>query len=505
MEIVGAMMQISQSLLQRVCVSLKERTGLLLGEGELPRLHHALLHRSKALRTSPEAYAELLQADMRRSAEEWNNLLPLLTTGETFFFRDRGQVAVLKERLLPELLARRASERTLRIWSAGCSTGEEAYTLAMLVDQVLPTWQQWDVVIYGTDINRHAIERAREGIYTDWSFRMVEPQIRGSYFRQHSDGWEIDRRFLQMVQFQVGNLVADPFPSPQSGLYDFDLILCRNVFIYFSTTTIVSVLEKFARSLRDDGYLMCGHVEVPFGTNLSLQARAFPEATVYCRGSHRPARTASLSSTTPAVRMAPSRTRQTARVSSPPPRMADSGAPILTVELPDLEALLSEGEYARVISEAKRCLVEQLQSVDLHVLMAEAFASLGQYEVAEASCRAALAIDSFDERPYFLLAQIAQTHRNDSTGAKHYLRQVQYLKPSGPGAYLELAEVCELEGDVNRARKLQAIGVELLRDLPPDTLVLPYREMTAGELLAQLSRISEVDSNGGEMLAVPRV
>ncbi|MBF0538624.1 MAG: chemotaxis protein CheR, partial [Nitrospirae bacterium] len=158
-------------------------------------------------------YYNLLEGDSRQSAAEWQHLVESLTTGESYFFRDRGQFEILRTHIFPELIKRREGQKTIRIWSAGCSTGEETYSIAIELFELLPQIRYFNTTIIGTDINPKAIERARRGIYNNWSFRMVEPEIRRRYFIKKNDAWQLDKQIRDMVTFQVGNLVRDVYPQ----------------------------------------------------------------------------------------------------------------------------------------------------------------------------------------------------------------------------------------------------------------------------------------------------
>jgi chemotaxis protein methyltransferase CheR len=223
------------------------------------------------------------------SDREWRELALLLTTGESYFFRDQGQFTLLKTRMLPELIEHRKKAQyregeakpSLRIWSAGCSTGEEAYSLAVLVKELIPDYEQWNILILGTDINQESIEKAKLGIYDAWSFRMVDTELQRRYFYQWKTSWKVDERIRKMVTFRYGNLMKDHFPSLISYIHNVDLILCRNVFIYFDFKAISVVLEKFYNTLRPGGYLIAGHTEL-HGQNLDqLETKVFPQSVVY--------------------------------------------------------------------------------------------------------------------------------------------------------------------------------------------------------------------------------
>ncbi len=230
-------------------------TGLHIRESDQEDLCKKIHARMKLLNFSvPEKYYQLLKSENNQSnsvleslyQREWRELTLLLTTGETYFFRDQGQITLLKNRILPELIERRRKELSskgeakpsLRIWSAGCATGEEAYSLAILAKELISDCSQWNIRILGTDINSESIEKARRGSYNAWSFRMVKPELQMRYFHQRQTSWEIDKQIRTMVSFGSINLLKSSFPSYTLDIREMDLILCRNVFIYFDFNTI---------------------------------------------------------------------------------------------------------------------------------------------------------------------------------------------------------------------------------------------------------------------------
>src|SRR5262249_29138237 len=149
---------------------LAARTGLSVRTQEREQFKEALTSRARALRLPGLAdYRRLLQGETEDAEAEWQRLLPLLTNRETHFFRDPGQMQLLRERILPELLERNRRQRQLRLWSAGCSTGEEPYSLAILLDEILPDSDGWNLLLLATDLNEEALETARRGVYGRWS------------------------------------------------------------------------------------------------------------------------------------------------------------------------------------------------------------------------------------------------------------------------------------------------------------------------------------------------
>lgn len=261
-----------------------KRTGLEIRERDKATLSEKIFLRMKYINLYlPEVYYQFLESLSPESHEEWQNLVMLLTNSESYFFRDRELFTLLQTHLLPELIQRNQNNKTLRICSAGCSSGEEPYSLAILLKELIPDLERWNLIILGIDINQEAIQKAKAGIYTPWSFRRVDAEIKQRYFQQINNQYHIDSSIKKMVKFQTLNLVKDSFTQLNSELRDMNLILCRNVFIYFESSAIAKVLEKFYYTLQTSGYLITGHAEL-YSQNLSqFQTQVFPESIVYQR------------------------------------------------------------------------------------------------------------------------------------------------------------------------------------------------------------------------------
>ncbi len=222
---------------------------------------------------------------------EWARLEAEITIGETFFFRYSEQFAALRGTILPGLVAARRAERRLRIWSAGCSTGAEPYSLAILVREILgEALPDWRVSILGTDISAEAIATARAGEYGRWALRTMPPEERLRYFThlppepgiRREGGFALRPEFRQMVRFKQGNLlaVAEP-PGNEEG---YDLILCRNVLIYFDAATVTRVVHGLGRRLRPEGWLLLGHAEPNPTFSAFLDPVSLPGTVAYRPG-----------------------------------------------------------------------------------------------------------------------------------------------------------------------------------------------------------------------------
>jgi chemotaxis protein methyltransferase CheR len=239
--------------------------GLNFGARPASELRRAVRSAAEQLgfRDSGAFVAHLLARPL--DAQERAALAKCLAIGETYFFRDPLLFDCLGTQVLPPLIqARRGGERRLRLWSAACSTGEEPYSLAMLVASVLPDWPQWDIRILASDLNAAALDKARAGVYGRWSLRGGMPAAARPFLRKPAaDRYEVAPEIRGLVRFASMNLVEDAFPSAADGMAAMDVILCRNVLIYFEPRRGQAVLERLGRCLGPQGWLFTSPIEVP--------------------------------------------------------------------------------------------------------------------------------------------------------------------------------------------------------------------------------------------------
>ncbi len=203
-------------------------------------------------------YYRILKYDP--SASELSELLNLLTTTETYFFRNTPQLRSFREEILPAILQRKedAGEQHLYLWSAGCSSGEEPYTLALILLDTISDLSRWKISIIGTDINTQMLVKAREDLYTARSLRETSSQYISKYFQAEGDHYRIVERVKRMVNFRFGNLINR---QDASLIQNVDCIFCRSVLIYFNIESRKTALNIFYDALARHGYLLLGHSE----------------------------------------------------------------------------------------------------------------------------------------------------------------------------------------------------------------------------------------------------
>ncbi|MEX0729076.1 MAG: CheR family methyltransferase, partial [Planctomycetaceae bacterium] len=227
--------------------------------GEL--IDHFERHVANVGLTDCLSYLQLLQSGPAGDGE-LDSLIEDLTIGETFFFRHTDLFAALERTILPDAIDRNKHHRRLRIWSAGSSIGAEAYTISILLRRhFAEELRDWEISIVGTDINRSFLFRAAQAQFEEWTLRGVSEDTRRACFTQCDNVWTLRPEFKSGVSFAYHNLARHPFPSMLHNLFAFDVILFRNVMIYFGQDALTSIIANMQRCLIDGGWLLVGHSE----------------------------------------------------------------------------------------------------------------------------------------------------------------------------------------------------------------------------------------------------
>ncbi len=349
------------------------------------------------------SYLERLE-DPERGEAEWEALEAEITIGETFFFRYTEQFEALTTRILPDLIRRNAERRRIRIWSAGCASGAEPYSVAIVLRNLLgDAWDDWHVRVIGTDMNAAAIAAARRGEFGRWALRSLSDADRARYFRPASaTTWSLRPAYRAAVQFERHNLLSLLDGTSPLQFTDFDLILCRNVLIYFHPDTAARVVGALGNCLIDDGWLLVGHAEPTPAFAGVLQAVNLPGTTVYRRGPMpepvaAPAVFAPvLPPETLGARPAPRRSlvpRPTASA-LPPPVQAEAAAPARLDDLVEAVRVLADrGELEAARRACRAGLDANPTSPALHFYDGLVARALGEEREAEAAFRRAIYLD----------------------------------------------------------------------------------------------------------------
>ena len=450
-----------------------ERTGLCFDEDTCSVLWERAGERMRVLGLDePEDYVRML-SDRGRYDGELKELMKLVTVKETYFFRNEPQMKGLVRRILPDLLKSRFETRRIRVWSAGCSTGEEPYTLAMLLREHMKEIGEWDVEIWGTDIDEEALEVARRGIYGKRSVQKVPKALLGRHFRAIGGGYELCPEIREMVRFRYQNMVEESLASLCSGA-GMDLILCRNVLIYFREDTAGRILEKLWRCLGEGGYLLLGHSEGLYGRQLNLESTYAERAFFYQKQENIPTSGASPRVHTPA--------RQTgARASSrrTPSEMRSRG-----VERAHPERRRSEYASGGVPSPDEPVSVRMregsAQKEDLKEV--ESYIDGGRLEEASERIRSVLALDPLSVQAHFLMALLARAEGRTEEAVESF-RRVVYLDPSHLLGRFHLANAYRETGQKDQALRAYRTLKGMLVQRKPGEEIEGSDGLTVGGLL----------------------
>ena len=244
-----------------------QRSAIVLGIDKL-YLAEARLGAVARERNFPDSEAVLSAIRSGGDRDLTRIVIEAMTTNETSFFRDKHPFTALRNVILPELMRVRTPDRCLRIWSAACSSGQEAYSIALLIRDHFPTLMSWDLRLFATDLSEVMVDRARAGRFTAMEVsRGLSPELLARHFTQSGTGWTVNENVRRMVEFRTMNLI-----DSTANFGTFDLILLRNVLIYFDPAMKKTILGRMSRHLRPDGYLMLGTAETTLNLDESYES-----------------------------------------------------------------------------------------------------------------------------------------------------------------------------------------------------------------------------------------
>lgn len=261
---------------------IQSRTGLSIDSSKRKSLKQLITQQLTHI-SSLFAYEQML-SQASSTDPLWQEVIQHITIGETYFSRNQSHFEALRLHILPALIekSRNTGLKQLRIWSAGCATGEEPYSIAMLLKELIPDIDTWSITILGTDINEDSLRHAREGLYSSNAFRSETPRkIQNRWFELNDKKYQLSSDIRHMVRFAPLNLISDDYPSLSNYTINMDLILCRNVTIYFSQSETEQVIKRFWKALVYEGCLVVGHSEPSIETYQDFTPRNFSKTVIY--------------------------------------------------------------------------------------------------------------------------------------------------------------------------------------------------------------------------------
>ncbi|KAF0162625.1 MAG: chemotaxis protein methyltransferase CheR [Rhodocyclaceae bacterium] len=383
-----------------------------------------------------------------------------LTVGETYFFREKMSFEALEQHILPQLIRACApAERRLRIWSAGCCTGEEPYSVAMLLDRLIPDQQDWNITLLATDLNPGFLRKAAEGVYGEWSFRDTPDWVRERYFRRRKDQrFEILPHIRKRVTFSCLNFADDVYPSLVTNTNAMDVILCRNVLMYFSPAWVEKVARNFHRSLVDGGWLVVGPAETSNRLFPQFEAIPFPGAVFYRKTQGAGLQAGAAGYSVPSFDLF-----------DPLPE---------TLQMP---AAVANASVQSVAAEPVASHPSNRDERDALCRMAHSCANQGKLAEAIGWCEKAIAADKLDPATHYLLATILQEQGENELAVRSLLRAL-YLDPDFVLAHFSLGNLRLSQGRQREARRHFDNAQTLLHAHTQDEILPESEGLTAGRL-----------------------
>ncbi len=384
---------------------------------------------------SEEEYLDRLRGAVPHIVEaELRHLLNLVTVTETCFFRDASQFRLLQEHIIPTLISERTASgdrtRTIRIWSAGCSSGEEAYSIALALDEMgaHKRYPDWTIEIIGTDLNTRVLDKARRGVYSPRAVRNVEGRLLDLYFAPQGRNFALTDAIKRRVKFEFGNLTQTPMPStgPQ------DIIFCKNVTIYFRSDVTRKLINGLRDTLAPDGYLLLGHAESLWQMSEGFSIVEHERAFCYRKRTH----------AAPAVNtlIAPPRTSRPAATS-----IGDA-----TAKYDSCLAAFRDGDWDGAEAALSALVASCPTFVPALLLLGGLYAHRGRFDAAMRQAEDVLRLSDLEPRAHLLIGMIASRQQRTEE-ALQSLRRALYLDESLALAHFWLGNLYRDRGDMTRA------------------------------------------------------
>ncbi len=477
---------------------IQNRTGLFFPESKFFALDKPI---SDNFQDSPSTtiseYTRFLQSENGKPL--FKKLISLLTTNETFFFREKAHFELIRKILLPGLIAKESSgTRSLAIWSAGCSTGEEPYSIAILLRELIPQIETWKIHLIASDIDPGTLYTAQEGIYNQWSFRGVDPDIIKKCFHKIGDEYSIKKEYKSLVRFMSHNLISDPPPNPGNQDKYFDLIICRNVTIYFTKETTTALASKFYHCLKDGGYLIVGHSEHSAENYALFKSRAFPDTIVYQKSTEEkpeqdsifgPIKGEGLVSQFASGKIrALHGTVKKIRKKLPDtgkseiPGRRDAANKEETIIFDTAIQYYKEKKYDLSVDRFLRILAINPPNARACWMLSHISANRGDFENAMAWGERCLKIDSLFQEVYYTLA-LAFMAQGNFEKAEEKLKEAIYIDQNFALAYFTLGNLYVSKRLYPQAKKCFNTAVDILTSRPMDETVSQTEKLTVRELL----------------------
>ncbi|MEC7838490.1 MAG: CheR family methyltransferase [Chlamydiota bacterium] len=405
-----------------------------------------------------------------------------LTIGETYFFREDGTLELIKNNILSPLIQERAkTSKSLRIWSAACCTGEEPYSIAMMLQNMIPNIQEWSIYILATDINLQFLQRAKEGIYRDWSFRKTSGETKHRYFKQVEDTYHIIKEIKDMVHFRYLNLVENNYPSIVNGTNNLDLILCNNVLIYFSENQVNKVITQLGCSLVEGGHLCVTNVEAPFVEVFNLSPAKNLAGNIFKKSplpSPKPIEKKKLNNFLEQFLKSDIK-KHTEKLTQKSDHVLQKNDLRKTTQM-----YFNSGDFHSLIEHLEKFFSKNISIAEhIHeaILLVRAYANLGELEKAQYWCERSIEEEKTNSVLYYLHAIILQEF-SDLDRAIQELNKAIFLDCNFAIAYFTLGNIYLMKDKYVESKKNFRNVLLILEKYPQDGSIPEAEGLTAGRL-----------------------
>ncbi len=493
---------LSAEMEEAVCNFILKKTGIVIHDHQLPNLATSIERGASHFGfKTVGGYVQALEG-CGSVSPELEFLVSAITVGESYFFRDSEQIEFLRDKWLPEIIARKraSGDKSIRIWSAGCSGGQEIYTLAILLSEAMVDIKDWRIHLLGTDINTEALSEGIKANYRKWSFRSTPDKIREKYFTPSGERFVINPDLRRLVKFSYLNLRDDSYPSMLSETTSIDLILCRNVFIYFNREVIEEVLEKFSLTLNAEGVLLLGASDVINLTVSGLVMRHFKKTFFYEHGikeeAPEPAAKvpvkveqkryphAPKDGLEPRSRsgLGPVAKRSGPAVAPPVKKQATPPGDDPATTYPELIELDRSASWAELPDAVDRIIRRDGETEFLLCMKAKALANRGELKSALKVCNRAIETDPVGKHSYFIKAMTLM-ELDRSADAMEMLRKVIYLDPYFLEAHFQMGLLHIRSGNIKAGLKSLNNALDLAKKGDPERKLHTAPEMNYGRLV----------------------
>lgn len=446
--------------------------------------------------------------------EQAQKLATFLTIGETYFLREKKALDYLEYDYLPKLISeRKKTKKQIKIWSAGCASGEEPYTVAIMLKRLIPNIKDWNITILASDINSTFLKKAKRGRYTKWSFRNSPEDFKLNNFKIIDDKYfQLKDEIKEMVSFSNINLASDSFPSSKNNINSFDIILCRNVLIYFSREGIISIINKFYNSIKENGVLLLSPVESSNLISSKFSPIIFKGFTIYKKTNEKNQNVENILSSQIDFKEKPllNKYSKTPLISKTNPLNNDKlnintkNKTKISKRIIPKESLSDSSNYEKALSLYKKGLFEEseklihatpernkLNNYNKVMLLARINANKGKLEESEKLCLKAINIDKVNENAHYLYATILNEQGKNSE-AITALNKVLYLRPDFALAHFLHGNISLSNNNKTASKKHFENALKCLKKQKSEEQLVESDGITAERLTAIIKSILKI-------------